>query len=397
MGREPIRLLIFGLIYLVVLVRFLLPLQLPIPAKIAAATLVLVASQYHQWCRLSSGSVFSPEFPRVLVILFNWALGTIFFLVLMQILLDVGLLLALPIHGGVPSVPDGVRYGMASLAAVTAAIGVHNAVRQPPLKDIEVAIPGLARSFDGYTILHLTDLHISRLFPAAWARAVVVHSNALGADLIAITGDLVDGSIESRRGDIAPLRDLHAPDGVHVISGNHEWIFGWHAWMVHYASMGLHVLENAYAVLERDGGRLALAGVSDRSVRSRHGVPDLEATIRGVPAGVPVILLNHQPSEARRAAALGVALQLSGHTHGGLIAGIDRLAARANAGFVSGRYDVDGMTLYVNNGTALWPGFALRLRRPSELTRITLRLASAAPGNEALEHFALAWNRRVRF
>ena len=81
--------------------------------------------------------------------------------------------------------------------------------------------------------------------------------------------------------------------------------------------------------------------------------------------------------EARHAAKSGVALQLSGHTHGGLIWGIDRLAARANAGFVSGRYDVDGMTLYVNNGTALWPGFALRLGRPSELTRITLRQKSA--------------------
>ena len=209
-----------------ILVRFLWPLQLPIPAKIAAAMLVLGASQYHQWCRLSSGSVFSPEFPRALVILFNWALGTIFFLVLMQILLDVGLLLALPIHRGTLSIPDGVRYGMAAIAAVAAAIGVHNAVHLPPLKDIEVAIPGLARSFDGFTILQLTDLHISRLFPAAWARAVVAHSNALGADLIAITGDLIDGSIEARRADIAPLRDLHAPDGVHVISGNHEWIFG---------------------------------------------------------------------------------------------------------------------------------------------------------------------------
>ena len=360
---------------LVILVRFIGPLQLPLAGKIVAAAGVLGASQYHQWCRLSSGSVFSPEFPRALVVLFNWALGTIFFLALLQILLDVGLLLALPVHGGL-GVPDGVRYAMAWLAAVVAAIGVRQAVRVPPLKDIEVAIPGLSRQFDGYTILQLTDLHISRLFPAAWARALVARANALGVDLIAITGDLVDGNIEARRADIAPLRDLHAPDGVHVISGNHEWIFGWRAWMAHYEAMGLHLLENAHVVLDRDGGRLALVGVSDRSVRARHQVPDLEATLAGAPAGVPVILLNHQPGEARRAAARGVALQLSGHTHGGLILGVDRLAARANAGFVSGFYAVDGMTLYVNNGTALWPGFALRLGRPSELTRITLRQAS---------------------
>ena len=158
---------------------------------------------------------------------------------------------------------------------------------------------------------------------------------------------------------------LQAPDGVYVVSGNHENIFGYRAWMAHYAAMGLRSLENDHLVLERDGEKLTFAGVSDRSVRRRHHVPDLQTTVRSAPEGIPVILLNHQPGEARQAAKLGVALQLSGHTHGGLILGIDRVAARANAGFVSGPYEVDGMTLYVNNGTALWPGFAMRLGRPS--------------------------------
>ena len=137
-------------------------------------------------------------------------------------------------------------------------------------------------------------------------------------------------------------------------------------------------IENDVPVLERNGGKLVLAGITDRaSHRTGHPVRDLAAVLEGAPEGVTVILLDHQPSDARNAAKLGVALQLSGHTHGGLILGLDRLAARANAGYVSGRYDVDGMTLYVNNGTALWPGFALRLGRPSELTRITLRQAGA--------------------
>ena len=345
--------------------------------KLVAGAFVLVASQYHQWCRLSSGSVFSPEFPRALVVLFNWALGAIFLLTVLQILLDGGLLIAALLNGGFVSVPDGVRYGMAGVAAVVAAIGVRQAIRVPPRKDIEVSIRGLPHQFDGTTILQLTDLHISRLFPASWARAVVARANGLGADLIVVTGDLVDGTIDARRADIAPLRDLRARDGVYVISGNHENIFGYRAWMAHYEAMGLRSIENDHVVLDRDGGKLVLVGVSDRSVRRRHRVRDLEATIANVPEGHPVVLLNHQPSEARIAAGLGVALQLSGHTHGGLIVGIDRLAARANAGFVSGRYDVDGMTLYVNNGTALWPGFAVRLGRPSELTLITLRRANA--------------------
>ena len=365
---EPIPQLIFGLIYLLFLTRFLWPLELPLPIKIVVAVLALVALQFHRWSELSSGSMFSPEFPRPVVALFNWAFGTIALLALLQLGLDVGLLVAIPFNGGIVSAPDSVRYGLAALAAVAAAIGVHQAMRIPPLRDIEVGIRGLPRQFDGYTILQLTDLHISRLFPASWARAVVARSNKLGVDLIAITGDLIDGTLDARRADIEPLRDLTATDGVHVISGNHEYIFGYGTWMAHFAELGLRSLENRHIVLDRDGSQLVLAGITDRASRRTGHVRDLAAVLDGAPEGAPVILLDHQPSDARHAAKLGVALQLSGHTHGGLILGINRLAAPANAGFVSGRYDVDGMTLYVNNGTALWPGFALRLGRPSELT-----------------------------
>jgi uncharacterized protein len=375
---EPIPQLIFGLAYLLILTRFIWPLQLPLSIKILVAALALVALQFHRWSKLSSGSVFSPEFPRPVVVLFNWAFGAIVLLALLQLALDVGLLVGLPIHGGIVSAPDGVRYGLAAVATVAAAVGVHQAMRIPPLKDIEVGIHGLPRQFDGYTILQLTDLHISRLFPASWARAVVERSNKLGVDLIAITGDLIDGTLDARRADIEPLRDLKATDGVYVISGNHEYIFGYSTWMAHFAELGLLSLENRYIVLDRGGSKLVLAGITDRASRhTGHLVRDLAAVLEGAPKGAPVILLDHQPSDARNAAKLGVALQLSGHTHGGLILGIDRLAARANAGYVSGRYDVDGMALYVNNGTALWPGFALRLGRPSELTRITLRQAGA--------------------
>jgi predicted MPP superfamily phosphohydrolase len=375
---EPIPQLIFGLAYLLILTRFIWPLQLPLSIKILVAALALVALQFHRWSKLSSGSVFSPEFPRPVVVLFNWAFGAIVLLALLQLALDVGLLVGLPIHGGIVSAPDGVRYGLAAVATVAAAVGVHQAMRIPPLKDIEVGIHGLPRQFDGYTILQLTDLHISRLFPASWARAVVERSNKLGVDLIAITGDLIDGTLDARRADIEPLRDLKATDGVYVISGNHEYIFGYSTWMAHFAELGLLSLENRYIVLDRGGSKLVLAGITDRASRhTGHLVRDLAAVLEGAPKGAPVILLDHQPSDARNAAKLGVALQLSGHTHGGLILGIDRLAARANAGYVSGRYDVDGMALYVNNGTALWPGFALRLGRSSELTRITLRQASA--------------------
>ena len=357
-----------------VLARFVVPVALPLGAKATLATLLFVGSQYHLWCRLSSGSVFSPEFPRWLVILLTWAVGTILFLALLMLGLDVVTAVTMLVKQAYVTVPDSVRYVLAAAAALLAGLGVAAAIRVPPLKDISVPIRDLPLQFDGYRLLQLSDLHISRLFPTAWARTVVERANALGVDLMVVTGDFIDGTLAARRADVEPLRQLHAPDGVYAVSGNHESIFGARAWTRHLATLGIRFLANQHVILERGEGQLTLAGVTDISgVELDGGGRDLTTALAGVPAGVPVILLDHQPRMARDAAARGVALQLSGHTHGGMIRGLDRLVARGNAGYVSGRYDVDGMTLYVNNGTALWPGFALRLGRPSELTRITLR------------------------
>nr|WP_276039713.1 metallophosphoesterase [Sphingomonas sp. GM_Shp_1] len=335
---------------------------------------MIAASQFHLWSRLSSGSVFAPEFPRLVVILFNWAFGALLLLAVFQLALDLGALLTMLVRREVIREPALLRYAIAGLAAVLAGIGVASALRVPPIKDVTVAIRDLPPSFDGYQIVQLTDLHISRLFTPQWAQAVVERANASGADVIVVTGDFIDGSVEMRRDDVAPLRQLRAPDGVYAIPGNHEYFFDYGAWMRHLSSMGFRMLTNAHAVIPRGGDRLVVAGVTDLSAPSvGEAGPDLTLALRGAPADAPIILLDHQPRKARDAAARGVALQLSGHTHGGMIRGLDRLVARGNAGFVSGQYAVGGMTLYVSNGTGLWPGFALRLGVPSEITRFTLR------------------------
>lgn len=345
-------------------------------AKSVIALLLLFASQFQLWSRLSSGSVFAPEFPRGVVILFNWAGGAILFLAVMQLALDLVMVVMWMLPVAPTTVPPGVRYGMVGAASILAAVGLFNALRVPPLKDVEIGVSGLPSRFDGYTILQLTDLHISRLFPTRWTRAVVDRANALGVDLIAITGDVIDGDLAMRREDVEPLRDLGGRDGVYMSPGNHEYFLGYQEWMRHFASMGMHALANQHVILEREGDRLVLAGVTDLSAPATGmPPPDLVAALDGAPAGVPIILLDHQPGAARKAAARGVALQLSGHTHGGMMPGLSRLVALGNAGFVSGLYRVAGMALYVSNGTGIWPGFAMRLGRPSELTRITLRRA----------------------
>ena len=142
--------------------RFLWPLHIPIFAKSTLAVLMLIASQYHLWSRLSSGSVFSPEFPRPVVILFNWALGAILLLAVFQLALDSGTLMMMLIRRDAVFMPDNVRYALAIVAAVLAAIGVHQAVRVPPVKDVEIGIPRLPPAFDGYKMLQLRASVVAR-------------------------------------------------------------------------------------------------------------------------------------------------------------------------------------------------------------------------------------------
>lgn len=365
---------VLGIPWLVVLLRFLIPLPWILPVKILVGGVLLVASQHLTINRITSGSVFAPEYPRPLVILFNLLFGATVLLAVFQLALDLISLFIALIAGHFPVVPPEVRYAIGAVAVVLAAWGVTQAVRVPPVKNVEIVIAGLPPVFDGYRLLQLTDLHISRVFPARWTKAVVAKSNALDVDLIAVTGDFIDGSLENRRADVAPLADLRARDGIFAIPGNHEYFFGYDDWMKHDASLGMRMLTNAHALIQRGEARIVIAGVTDLAAAgSKFPAHDLAAALDGVPVDAPVILLDHQPRMAPDAAKAGVALQLSGHTHGGMVVGLDRLVARGNNGFVSGLYKVGGMHLYVNNGTALWPGFALRIGRPSELTVITLR------------------------
>ena len=368
--------LIFGLPAIYVVTSVLWPLPWPAPVKLGLAAAILAASQFHYWNRLSSGSIFSPEYPRLLVILFNWAIAAVVLLAAAQVVFDLVSMAPRVLPDGGLVVTHAWRYAAASAAMMAGALAVGQAVRVPPLKDVDVHIRNLPSRFDGYRLLQLTDLHASRLFPASWTRAVVARSMAAGVDLIVVTGDFIDGLVPARHDDVEPLRGLSAPDGVWAVTGNHEYIFGAEAWRARIAGLGIRILANEHAVLRRGDAKVVLAGVEDLSAPRGHRRHDLDAALAGAPPDAPVLLLDHQPRAAREAAARGVALQLSGHTHGGMVLGLDRLVARGNGGDVSGAYDVDGMTLYVSNGTGLWPGFALRLGRPSELTRITLRSAT---------------------
>lgn len=368
------------LAYLYVVLRLIVPLPFMRLVRFAMALALLAICKHHLIQQWVFGTMFSPEIPRAFVI----ALGVLYcaFVLVFLICVAVDLVLLL-----VRVVRSGRQFGDRTVQRIRIAVvlaglllsgaGVHNAIQVPEVRRVELAIRDLPPGLSGFRLVQLSDLHISRLMHAPWVEQVVARTNALQADLIVISGDLIDGTTAARSDDVQPLANLRARHGVIASLGNHEYYFDAARWSAAFEELGLTVLANQHTVLEHAGSRLIIAGVTD-PVAERYGMagPDTGRALDGAPAAGATILLSHQPIDVRRNARLGVDLQLSGHTHGGMVRGIDLLVARENDGFVSGLYQAGAMRLYVSNGTGLWNGFPIRLGVPPEITEFILRPAA---------------------
>ncbi|MFC0199136.1 metallophosphoesterase [Paracoccus rhizosphaerae] len=358
---------------LIVAGRFVPRLSLPSWLRWGLAGLAVVVSVRYLVSQLISGSTDTLEVPRPVLVAINWLFAFVLLLAIAQVALDVVTLLRSIIFRRWRRPAGWVRPGIGLAALGLAAVGVSQALRVPPPRIVPVVIRGLPDALEGYRILQLTDLHISPLFDRDWVAGVVEVANRQQADVIVITGDLVEGAPADRLADVAPLRQLQAPDGVFMSPGNHEYYFDYDTWMEIFRDLGIVPMVNNHRVIGRHDAALVLAGVPDPTALAL-GLPgpDLAAALAAAPQDAPAVLLDHRPARALDAAAAGVDLQLSGHTHGGMIGGLGGVAASLNGGFVAGRYDVGGMTLYVSRGTALASGFAVRLGVPSEMTVLEL-------------------------
>ena len=365
--------------YLYVLWRFVFPLPASRAVRAGVGVTLLLVSKYHLLNVVFFGNMWAPELPFVAVLLLGWAFCAFVLLTVFLLLLDLSWLLQRAFRRGGDRQATQTRWhlGAACAAAVLSAVGVSYAIDVPEVHRVDLEVSGLPPQFDGFRLVQLSDLHLSPLFPATWSRAVVDRTNALAPDLILITGDLIDGSTEARRSDVAPLGDLRAAHGVFGITGNHEYYFDYGQWRPVFTRLGIQMLDNAHAVVTRNGARLTVAGITDAAAASYgHASPDLATALRGAPADARTILMSHRPNGAAANAAQGVDVQLSGHTHGGMVRGLDLVARPANEGLVSRGYRVGSMQLYVSNGTGLWMGFPIRLGVPSETTEFRLRPAA---------------------
>ena len=266
---------------------------------------------------------------------------------------------------------------LAALAIAVAGWGMYEGVKMPDVVRVEIAWDELPPAFDGYRIVHLSDLHCSTAARRGRMEEIVARVNALDADLVAITGDFVDGRVADRGHDLEPLADLKAKDGVVGCTGNHEAYWEWLAWHAKFREWKVEMLEEGCPrVIRRDGDSLALGGLTDPAFWGPRMPPrPARDTFRGSPGTAFRILLFHRPVTAVIGSAeADVRLQLSGHTHGGAFPVIHWLVARANEGRTRGLYEfAPGRYLYNSPGTGQWAGFPIRLFNPTEITEITLR------------------------
>jgi uncharacterized protein len=267
---------------------------------------------------------------------------------------------------------------VAGLSVLITLVGFVNARRRAGVVEVEVPVADLPPELQGFCIAQISDVHVGPTIRRPYLDAIVDAVNALDADLIAVTGDLVDGSVQQLAPHVEPLRRLSARHGAFFVTGNHEYYSGEPAWTRELRRLGLRVLNNEHVVLTHRAARLVVAGVTDFSAHRFDPAQrsDPSAALRGAPADAAVrILLAHQPRSAPAAASAGFDLQLSGHTHGGQFWPWN-LFVRFQQPFTAGLDRLDKLWVYTSRGTGYW-GPPKRFGAPSEITRIRLVAASS--------------------
>ena len=361
--------------------RAILPLRLKWGWKALLAVLLAVAAFKFHLLHLFGGPMFfSPVLPEGVLLAAAWLFSVLFLFFFLLLAADVIRLLYLLVLFCLRKkkterfriIGNRVNLALLAFAAVLATVGMAGGTGVPRVKEETISVNHLPDGADGLTVAVLADLHVDGITRADRIRKIVERTNALNPDIVIIAGDFVDGTVPVHGDDLRPLADLKARYGVFGVPGNHEYYSGYEEWMEFLPTLGIRMLHNEH--VQTGGGAVVLAGVTDpvAGIMGKEE-PDIRKALAGAPEKGVRILAAHQPRLAPEAAEHGVDLQVSGHTHGGMIAGIDRLVARFNEGFVSGLYTVGGMKLYVSNGAGIWNGFPIRIGVPSEIVLIRLR------------------------
>ncbi len=308
-------------------------------------------------------------------------MGFIFLLLAAVVFRDVGLLFA---RGGARlakrPIDEGRRAfltrttnaGAVGLATLGTGIGVKQAIDAPDLVEVDVPIDGLPEALDGYRIAQISDVHVGPTIKKSFVDHVVARVNELDVDMVAVTGDLVDGSVQELLPHMQAFGGFECRDGVFFCTGNHEYYSGALEWIEAVRTFGWTPLVNEHRMIERNGAKLLIAGCTD--YRAERVLPEHASDPIGAKADAAAhdvsVLLAHQPRSIHKAAEARYTLQLSGHTHGGQLFPASLFVGLAHP-FSEGLGKQDDTWIYVNRGTGYW-GPPLRLGVPSEITLLRL-------------------------
>ena len=307
------------------------------------------------------------------------AMGAFSSLFVLTVLRDGALLVTLAlVHWAgaalpVAAIARDTALGVPLLTLLITALGYVNARRIAQVRHVDVPIATLPAALQGFTIVQITDVHVGPTIGRDYVEAIVASVNGLDADVVAITGDLVDGSVRQLSAHVEPLARLSSRHGTFFVTGNHEYYSGVGAWVSELRRLGLNVLVNEHVVLDHEGASLVLAGVTDFGAHHYDAShrSDPGAALAGAPADAGAkVLLAHQPRSAGAAARAGFDLQLSGHTHGGQFLPWN-FFVRFQQPFTAGLERLGRLWVYTSRGTGYW-GPPKRFGAPSEITRVRL-------------------------
>ena len=341
----------------------ILPLKLPLLGRILSYLILLSGlAKFFLYRPGSNGFdiIALPYWASLLVaVIFNFIIVAFFILVAKDFIFVLWKIFSRLNAGGAPAFPH--YYASLFVFSIAFCAALYGTYNLPP-------------EFENFKIAMLVDIHADELTNHDFVQKIVDRTNALSPDLILIPGDFVDGSVKARSHDLEPIKNLRAKFGVFGTTGNHEYYFDFNGWIKEIQNFGVRLLNNEKIILKSCDAELIIAGLPDIT-GGMMGLtaPDLDEALKDVPENIPVILMDHQPRNARRNAEhKNIALQLSGHTHGGQMPVMYSLVKKMNNGFVRGWYDIGNMKLFVSPGTSQWNGFAFRLFDPSDISLLIL-------------------------
>ncbi|WP_394616515.1 metallophosphoesterase [Lentzea sp. JNUCC 0626] len=263
-----------------------------------------------------------------------------------------------------------VAIGSGVAAGGVVGYGMTQALGDPQLLNVPVTLDKLRPSLSGFRIAVVSDIHLGPLLGRSHTERIVRMINEQQADLVAIVGDLVDGTVAELGEAAAPLRDLVSKQGSFFVTGNHEYFSGHEQWIAELDRLGVNPLRNEGLTV---AGGIEIVGVNDVTGKSYDDGPDFGRALSGRDRNNPVVLLSHQPVQVTDASSHGVDLQLSGHTHGGQMAPFN-LFVPLQQPSTAGLSKVDNTWLYTSRGAGFW-GPPVRVGAPPDITMIELRSA----------------------